>query len=206
MAKKIYAIRKGSKTGIFSTWTDCKKQVDGFSGAEYKSFTNLTDAESYLKGCIQINTSINKESTPTSDDNTLCVYVDGSYNSYKKIAGYGLVMVKNNNIFLKDFSAYPYKDVTQSHNVGAELIGAKRAVELAIANNYKRVCINYDYLGIEKFATKQWKAKTSQTIEYQNFMIKYMKILDISFNKIKAHSGDTYNDMADKLAKFATNL
>ena len=38
MAGKIYAVRKGRKTGIFQTWDETKEQVDGFSGAEYKSF------------------------------------------------------------------------------------------------------------------------------------------------------------------------
>lgn len=45
------------------------------------------------------------------------------------------------------------------YNVGAELQGAKRAVELALANDIKKLVIYYDYLGIEKFATNVWKAK-----------------------------------------------
>ena len=36
--KKYYAVRKGKKTGIFQTWDECKLQVTGFSGAEYKRF------------------------------------------------------------------------------------------------------------------------------------------------------------------------
>ena len=42
--KKIYAVRKGHKTGLFYTWDECKKQVNGFSGAEYKSFQTLDEA------------------------------------------------------------------------------------------------------------------------------------------------------------------
>ena len=34
--KKIYAVRKGHKTGLFYTWDECKKAVYGYSGAEYK--------------------------------------------------------------------------------------------------------------------------------------------------------------------------
>ena len=36
--KKIYAVRKGHKTGLFYTWDECKKAVHGYSGAEYKGF------------------------------------------------------------------------------------------------------------------------------------------------------------------------
>lgn len=45
---KFYAVKKGRTPGIYRTWEECKKQVDGFSGAEYKSFTKITDATDYL--------------------------------------------------------------------------------------------------------------------------------------------------------------
>lgn len=38
MMTKFYAVRKGKKTGIFSTWDECKEQVTGYKGAIYKSF------------------------------------------------------------------------------------------------------------------------------------------------------------------------
>lgn len=47
--KKYYVVWKGKKTGIFSTWETAKKQVDGFVGAQYKSFTSKEEAEKALK-------------------------------------------------------------------------------------------------------------------------------------------------------------
>ena len=35
---KWYVVFKGVKPGIYDTWEDTKKHVDGFSGAVYKSF------------------------------------------------------------------------------------------------------------------------------------------------------------------------
>ena len=32
--KKIYAVRKGHKTGLFNTWAECQKATAGYSGAE----------------------------------------------------------------------------------------------------------------------------------------------------------------------------
>ncbi len=51
MAKKTkyYAVWKGKETGVFETWADCKKQVDGFDGAQYKSFETKQEAEFALK-------------------------------------------------------------------------------------------------------------------------------------------------------------
>jgi ribonuclease HI len=43
--KKFYVVWKGRKTGVFTSWNVCKRQIDGFEGAEYKSFANLNEAE-----------------------------------------------------------------------------------------------------------------------------------------------------------------
>lgn len=48
VAMKIYAVKKGRVPGIYRNWDETKKQVNGFSGAEYKSFENITDAIDYL--------------------------------------------------------------------------------------------------------------------------------------------------------------
>ena len=49
MAVKYYAVRKGIKPGIYKDWNTCKAMVTGFSGAQYKSFTTLQEAEAYIK-------------------------------------------------------------------------------------------------------------------------------------------------------------
>ncbi|WP_288955476.1 ribonuclease H family protein [uncultured Polaribacter sp.] len=43
--KKFYVVWKGRTTGVFSSWKVCKQQIDGFEGAQYKSFTNLNEAK-----------------------------------------------------------------------------------------------------------------------------------------------------------------
>ena len=43
--QKYYVVWKGKKTGVFTSWKVCKQQVDGFEGAQYKSFTSLDEAE-----------------------------------------------------------------------------------------------------------------------------------------------------------------
>lgn len=36
---------KGLKTGVFTNWDDCKKQVEGFKGAQYMGFETQAEAE-----------------------------------------------------------------------------------------------------------------------------------------------------------------
>lgn len=46
--QKYYVVWKGRRTGIFTSWAECEKQVKGFTGAEYKAFGTLKEAESAL--------------------------------------------------------------------------------------------------------------------------------------------------------------
>lgn len=48
--KKFYAVRSGRQTGIFTSWDDCKRQTDGYSKAEYKSFKSQEEAQQFISG------------------------------------------------------------------------------------------------------------------------------------------------------------
>jgi ribonuclease HI len=47
---KFYVVWKGRKTGIFSSWAECAAQVQGFTGAQYKSFLSRLAAEQAWQG------------------------------------------------------------------------------------------------------------------------------------------------------------
>ena len=49
-ASKFYAVRNGRQPGIFSTWSECFKSVNGFANAIYKSFSSESDAQAFLRG------------------------------------------------------------------------------------------------------------------------------------------------------------
>jgi viroplasmin and RNaseH domain-containing protein len=44
-SKKVYAVRRGFLPGIYVDWVDCKKQVNRFSGAEYRGFKTREEVE-----------------------------------------------------------------------------------------------------------------------------------------------------------------
>lgn len=48
MAGKFYAVRVGRAPGIYLSWDECKKNVDGFSGPVYKSFKTRAEAEEFM--------------------------------------------------------------------------------------------------------------------------------------------------------------
>ena len=44
-----YSVYKGHMCGVFSSWSECEKNISGFSGAVFKKFTNKEDAKYFLK-------------------------------------------------------------------------------------------------------------------------------------------------------------
>eukprot|EP00429_Kryptoperidinium_foliaceum_P009952 CAMPEP_0176006922 /NCGR_PEP_ID=MMETSP0120_2-20121206/2969_1 /TAXON_ID=160619 /ORGANISM="Kryptoperidinium foliaceum, Strain CCMP 1326" /LENGTH=304 /DNA_ID=CAMNT_0017339671 /DNA_START=167 /DNA_END=1081 /DNA_ORIENTATION=+ len=69
MAKKskFYAVAKGRKTGIYTSWPECEKQVKGYSGAIYKSFPTSQEAASFVHkngNCKEL--PISSESAPSN--------------------------------------------------------------------------------------------------------------------------------------------
>jgi ribonuclease HI len=63
---KYYVVWKGRKTGIFSSWKECATQVQGFTGARYKSFPSRAAAEQAFKGKYTIQAG-----KPVSSENWL---------------------------------------------------------------------------------------------------------------------------------------
>ena len=49
MGKKFYAVKNGKTPGIYETWDECKENVSGFPGAEYKSFKTLEEAKEFME-------------------------------------------------------------------------------------------------------------------------------------------------------------
>mmetsp|Transcript_7753 Transcript_7753/g.8895 ORF Transcript_7753/g.8895 Transcript_7753/m.8895 type:complete len:338 (+) Transcript_7753:3-1016(+) len=45
---KFYAVKRGYTPGIYESWEDCKVQVNGFKGNEYKSFPTKAEAEAFI--------------------------------------------------------------------------------------------------------------------------------------------------------------
>ena len=199
MAKKYYAVKVGKSTGIFETWDECKKQVTGFSGAIYKSFQSLDKAKEYLDDKNIALKSEEFEFEITSDDEIIA-YVDGSYKKDTLEYGYGVVLILKDDI-VELYGKGQNPEVAKSRNVTGELFGSVRAISEAIKLGKKKIIIFYDYQGISSWANGEWKCNLPLTMGYKDKIREFRKEIEILFVKVKAHSNDKYNDLADHLAK-----
>ncbi|MBE6041824.1 MAG: ribonuclease HII, partial [Clostridiales bacterium] len=214
--KKVYAVKKGRTTGIFTSWDDCKAQVDGFPGAEYKSFADPQDAMAYL-GISPGETAAGAAGAAGSGKDAepgfppgVRAYVDGSYDEAAGRFSCGAVMVRtaeDGTVTTRELSrAFDEPELAKQRNVAGEIMGAKMAIDFCLERGIPEVSIYHDYEGVGKWADGKWKANNPLTQGYRDYVAKARTRMKIEFCKVKAHAGNKYNEMADKLAKEALGM
>lgn len=136
-------------------------------------------------------------------------YVDGSF--YPPTGKYGSGVL----LLLEDGQKYRihYGGVimdSQKQKNGS-LIGELKAAEIAVAHALElrcsRITIFYDCLPVSKFAVSPPKNNSPEEAKlYNQKMKEYMKHIPISFEHVKAHSGDSNNFTADQEARIGAGI
>lgn len=205
--KKIYAVRKGHKTGLFDTWAECQKAVNGYSGAEFRGFTEKEEALAFLGmetvGSVSSDKAKEAAGEVTVPENMVIAYVDGSFEKSIERYAFGCVLLTPDGEEIRESGSGSDPACAAIRNVAGEMLGALHAVRWAQKNGYPAIEIRYDYEGVEKWVTGVWRAKTPLTSKYAKMMQEAGSQIRISFCKVAAHTGNHYNELADQLAKSA---
>ena len=200
--KNYYAVKKGVCPGIYKSWEECQRNVTGFSGAEFKGFKTLEEAEEYMGSSAALKAGANGEKEASDE---CFAFVDGSFNAVTKVYGYGGFLVDGGQKHILQ-GAGSDPEMAEMRNVAGEICGCVAAVEKAIELGIKEIKIYYDYMGIEMWATGKWKRNKTGTAEYHDFMQKAAGLVNVRFVKVKGHSGVEGNEEADRLAKEAVGI
>lgn len=195
MGKNFYAVKVGRVPGIYTLWDECKKQVIGYPGAKYKGFETENEAKLFM-GIGQEEMDFGCEAI---------AYTDGSFDSKTKRFSLGAVLFKSGREI--EFSeCFDDEELATMRNVAGEIMGATRVMQYCVSNSIKSVEIFYDYEGVEKWCTGEWKTNKDGTIAYKKYYDSICNQLFVKFTKVKGHSGNTNNDRADFLAKSALGI
>lgn len=134
------------------------------------------------------------------------VYVDGSFLNNEVRWAY-LVYEQDDTLIQSAAGVLKSnEEVLSGRQVAGELEAVIQAVKWATDNNVI-VDIYYDYTGIYNWvsdyfdsSSQPWGANKTYNQNYRKFISQYRSKIR-SFLKVKAHSGDEKNSLADKLAK-----
>ena len=134
-------------------------------------------------------------------DQVLTAYVDGSYNDDVKRYAFGCVFIPPQGGIYLAMGNGENPETVSMRNVTGEMLGAMYAVKTAMKNGFSAIELYYDYEGIEKWVTGEWKAKKEHTKKYAEAMRAWKEQIHVTFHKVVAHTKVEYNELADQTAK-----
>jgi ribonuclease HI len=231
MNTSYYVVHKGRVPAIYTSWSNCKKQIDKFEGAIFKKFTNKQDAELFLKNGFGENKkprsvtrkenddkkNNNKITDETIEDESdkIFIYTDGSCikckNNISK-GGYGIYIPEKN---LKIEAPLLNQKITNNR---AEMTAIIDSLKYLDDNDLlKKLCIftdsqysMYIFNGTgeryEKNGYKKDDGSEVPNIDLIKKILELKKKYNIVLLKVRAHTDkkDKHslgNEIADKLAQ-----
>lgn len=157
--QKYYVVWKGRKTGVFSSWNICKKQIEGFEDAQFKSFTNKSEAEkAYKKTFADYKGKNTKKATLSAKEKygtpiLKSLAVDAACSGNPGILEYrGVLTNSKKQVFIQG----PFKNGT--NNIG-EFLALVHGIALLKSKNLH----NYPIYSDSKIAIKWVKRKKCNT-------------------------------------------
>lgn len=128
-------------------------------------------------------------------------YTDGSFNQTNEKSSYGVVVFCNEQK-RKESGKIPVLKNEKMSSQSGETYAVIRAADIAEKMKASLLIIYYDCKTVEDWAQKENTGNIRASWYFKHFKAHNNKI-EIILKKVKAHSGNKYNDEADELAKKA---
>ena len=152
--KKYYVVWKGATPGVYPTWDECKAQVFGYEGAQYKSFSSLEEATKAYSNSpwkhLNSKKSQLKHNTSLAEKEIIIksIAVDAACSGNPGLMEYRGVYVADNT---EIFRVGPFEDGT--NNIG-EFLAIVHALAL-LSKNSKSEPIYSDSVNAIKWVEKK---------------------------------------------------
>ena len=227
MAQKYYVVWQGRETGIFTDWSTCKKHIDHFAGAKYKSFKTLPEAEAAFKGTkgpslpsalkSSNTSSVKKPGIKTYTANEIAamqietkIYTDGGCEPNPGKAGSGVAVYRNDMVDELWYGLFNPKGTNNTAELNAlfqALVMAKdeinkgRTVAIFCDSKYSIQSVTQWAIGWQK---KGWKKSGGEIKNLE--LIKEMFALyqelkkEVQVLHVNGHVGVEGNELADRMS------
>ena len=208
---KFYAVKKGRKTGIFTTWAECQKQVSGFPKAEFKSFISKQEADNWLKEIKSSNENKRK-------NYSIIVYTDGGSRNHGNKKG---EHVKKNDkaawAYLIKYQGSIISDTDGEYgstNNRMEIMALKKALldlkQRELQNEKILVVLDSKYVldaitkrWLQSWEKNSWKTSAGTGVKNKELWMEISRLLpefpNLDYQWTKGHANDEGNNLVDEL-------
>ncbi len=205
---KFYAVRVGRTPGIYTVWETCWDQVRGYPGAQYKAFPTQELAEAYVQDGASSSLVQSMDFSPENDSDaanpSVAIWVDGACIQHEDGSmkfGWAFVVVEEDDERARGSGNDIPQEARKHRNVAGEICAVLQALSWCKAHGIRAATIYYDYQGLASWVDGSWKTNTPWTRQYAQAV--WDSGLTLKWKKVRAHSGEPYNELADQLAKKA---
>jgi ribonuclease HI len=223
MAKKFYVVWRGVKTGVFHDWPTTLALVDGFPGAQYKSFPTLSEAETaFRRGAPARSTAPRSAAAPrvarTDHADAVAafdtvIFCDGACEPNPGKAGSGMAVYRAGKLASLWYGAYNPAGTNNTAELNALLqalllakaeIEADKTVQVRSDSSYGLNAVTKWAAGWKKRGWRKADGEIKNLEIIQELHALYEEIEDdVNLQHVSAHVGIEGNELADRMAMLA---
>ena len=223
MAKKFYVVWRGVKTGVFTDWGATLPLVDGFPGAQYKSFPTLAEAEAAFRsgpparspsagagGAPRVVRTDHADAVTAFDTVIFC---DGACEPNPGKAGSGMAVYRDGKLSSLWYGTYNPAGTNNTAELNALLhaltlaqseLDSDKSVQVRSDSSYGLNAITKWAAGWERRGWRKQEGEIKNLELIQKLYALYQEIEDdVNLKHVSAHVGIEGNELADRMAMLA---
>lgn len=220
----FYAVAKGHNVGVYNSWIECKKNIDGFTNPKFKKFSSIEEATLFIN-----STPKDKDIKDIKDkdikiyDDYIIVYTDGGCINNGKKNAIGGIGIYFNDDDSRNVSLKLKGDITNNVAELTAILSALKILNKEIVDGKKILIVSDSEYAIKcctyygkKLSENNWLSTTTKKTPPNIELVKELYEITSTFNNIKfkhvfSHTGkeDMFslgNSQADLLANQAMGV
>lgn len=140
------------------------------------------------------------------ENNTRYVAVAGGFNEETKTISMSMTKLGENvnTQYLGLFPKNLNEQYNQSKRIAGEIFATMSAINQAIKDGIPNIVIIYNYVGVERWATKEWRAESLIAKRYIDYLKQAQKYIDIQYVKLDKEDA-LFTTIQDSINQFSEN-
>jgi ribonuclease HI len=214
-SKKFYAVARGKKTGIYTTWfgpSGAEVQIRGYTGARYKGFATREEAEQWLNDPAimpQADKPGVLQDAKVLPPGKIAIYTDGGCRGNPGPGGYGAI-IDDGEKQMELFDGYRLTTNNRMELMAciAALEALKKPADIVLYSDSSYVVNGISKGWARKWRSQNWMRTKSEAAENADLWSRLLELCDVhrvQFVWVKGHAGHPENERCDQLATGAAD-